>query len=122
MSQQVSNPLDPDAGFTATPSISQAANDLRLAAGEKAREIMHTAEVRASQFRQIAADKAAAIKNKAMVQAGHLRESATEQWEHTRVKAKEMHSTAEDYIREHPTKCVLAALGIGFLAGLIMRR
>ncbi len=41
--------LDPEAGFTqSTPSIGQAANDLRAAAGEKAREFVHTAEVKAS--------------------------------------------------------------------------
>ena len=38
------------------------------------------------------------------------------------MKAKELHVTAEDYIRQNPTKCVLSALGLGFLIGLIVRR
>jgi ElaB/YqjD/DUF883 family membrane-anchored ribosome-binding protein len=38
------------------------------------------------------------------------------------VKAKELQVTAEDYIRQNPTKCVISALGLGFLIGLIVRR
>ena len=129
--------LDPEAGFTpspsTTPSISQAANDLRTAAGEKARDFVHTAESKASaikdraiesaqQFKETAAEKAAALKSVATEKAQHLRESANEQWQDTRVKARELHVTAEDYIRQNPTKCVLSALGLGFLIGLIVRR
>jgi ElaB/YqjD/DUF883 family membrane-anchored ribosome-binding protein len=125
--------LDPEAGFTAAPSIAQAANDLRAAAGEKAREFVHTAETKAAeikeravgtaqQFRETAAEKAAALKSAATERAQHLKESANEQWQDTRVKAKELHVTAEDYIRQNPTKCVISALGLGFLIGLIVRR
>ena len=92
MSNPFSTPssLDPEAGFTQTPSIAQAANDLRAAAGEKAREIVHTAESKATvlkdravesaqQFRDTAAEKAAALKSAASEKAQHLKESATEQ-------------------------------------------
>lgn len=135
MSNSFSNPesLDPEAGFTKTPSIAQAANDLRTAAGEKAREFVQTAETKASafkeravdsaqQFRETATEKAAALKSAATERAHHLKESATEQWQDTRLKAKELHVTAEDYIRQNPTKCVVSALGLGFLIGLIVRR
>ena len=47
------NSLDPEAGFTQTPSVAQAANDLRTAAGEKAREFVQTAEVKASESQLI---------------------------------------------------------------------
>lgn len=136
--------LDPEAGFTQSPSVAQAANDLRAAAGEKAREFVHTAEEkaaalreravesaqqfretateRASQLKATATERAAAFKTAATDKAVHLRESATEQWQDTRVKAKEFQVTAEDYIRQNPTKCVLSALGAGFLIGLIVRR
>lgn len=114
--------LDPDAGFTESPSVSKAAQDLRQAAGDKAKEFIHSAESKASQLRQTATEKASAFKTAAAQQAGQFKDTATEQWDHTRVRAKELHGTAEDYIRENPTKCVLGALGIGFLAGLIMRR
>jgi len=122
MSNSTTDQLDPEAGFTTTPSVSQAASDLRTAAGEKAKELIHTAESKASQFRDAATAKAAAFKSAAAKQADQFKHVATEQWENTRVKAKEIHTTAEDYIRENPTKCVLGALGIGFLAGLILRR
>lgn len=129
--------LDPEAGFTpapsTTPSISQAAADLRTAAGEKAREFVHTAENKASaikeravesaqQFKDTASEKAAALKTAAAERAQQLRETANEQWQDTRVKARELQVTAEDYIRQNPTKCVLSALGLGFLIGLIVRR
>lgn len=135
MSNPFSTPdsLDPEAGFTQTPSIAQAANDLRNAASEKAREFVHTAESKATvlkdravesaqHFRDNAAERAAALKAAASEKAIHLKESATEQWQDTRVKAKEFHVTAEDYIRQNPTKCVVSALGLGFLIGLIVRR
>jgi ElaB/YqjD/DUF883 family membrane-anchored ribosome-binding protein len=135
MSNPFSTPssLDPEAGFTQTPSIGQAANDLRAAAGEKARELVQTAESKAAElkgravetaqhFREIATEKAGALKASATERAQHLRESATEQWQDTRIKARELHITAEDYIRQNPTKCVISALGLGFLIGLIVRR
>ncbi len=76
----------------------------------------------AQHFRDAATEKATALKSAAAERAQHLKESATEQWQDTRVKAKELHVTAEDYIRQNPTKCVLSALGAGFLIGLIVRR
>jgi len=127
------NSLDPEAGFSQTPSIGQAANDLRAAAGEKAREFVHTAETKATvlkeravesaqHFRDSAAEKAVALKSAATERAQHIKETANEQWQDTRVKAKELQVTAEDYIRQNPTKCVISALGLGFLIGLIVRR
>ncbi|MBX3741497.1 MAG: DUF883 family protein [Akkermansiaceae bacterium] len=139
------NNLDPEAGFTqGSPSVAQAANDLRAAAGEKVRELASTASAqasalkekavesahqfrevageKASQFKATAAEKAEALKHAASERAHQFRETATEQWEDTRVKAKELHVTAEDYIRQNPTKSVLGALGVGFLIGLILRR
>ena len=122
MSDTTSDQLDPEAGFTSTPTVGEAASDLRTAAGEKAKEIMQGAEAKANRFREVASTKATAFKDAAAKQADQFKVAATEQWENTRVRAKEFHGTAEDYIRENPTKCVLGALGIGFLAGLIMRR
>ncbi|MEI6676477.1 MAG: hypothetical protein WCO57_15005 [Verrucomicrobiota bacterium] len=136
--------LDPEVGFTARPSVAQAANDLRAAAGEKAREIaqnvstqastlkeraiesaQHFREVateKASQLKATAAEKAEELKHSATERAHRLQETAAEQWRDTRDKTKELHVTAEDYIRQNPTKCVLGALGLGLLVGLIVRR
>jgi ElaB/YqjD/DUF883 family membrane-anchored ribosome-binding protein len=123
------NSLDPQAGFTPTPSVSQAAHDLRLAAEGKIKDLAGQASALkdkalegASHLRDSAAEKASAFKNTATEKAAHFREVAQEQWYDTRDKAREVHTTAESYIREHPTKCVLGALGVGFLIGLIARR
>ncbi|NNC89660.1 MAG: DUF883 family protein [Akkermansiaceae bacterium] len=116
-----------------TPSIQKAANDLRAAATHRAQEVAHTAEERArqlkesavektQQFRDAAGERAQHLKEVAGEKAQHLKEVAGEQWEGTRVKAREVHSDAEDYIRQHPTKAVLIAAGAGLLLGLIVRR
>jgi len=121
--------LDPQAGFTPTPSVSQAAHDLRVAAEGKIKDLAGQAGVlkekaleSATQFRDMTAEKANALKASATERAAHFREVAQEQWCDTRARAREVHTTAEDYIRQNPTKCVLGALGVGFLIGLIARR
>ena len=137
MNDSFSRTLDPDAGFAPAPvptsSIAQAANDLRAAAGEKAKEIVHTAEIKAAalkdravesaqHLRATATERASAIRSSATEHAQHMRDTATEQWDHTCERAKEWHVTTEDYIRQNPTKSVLCAVGLGFLIGLIVRR
>jgi ElaB/YqjD/DUF883 family membrane-anchored ribosome-binding protein len=136
--------LDPETGFSKSPSVGQAANDLRAAAGEKAKEFAHQATDQAKvikeravesaqhlrdvatdkalAFKTAATDKAESLKQAAADKARELRLNADAQWRETRVKAKELHITTEDYIRQHPTRCVAGALGIGFLIGLIARR
>ncbi|MGA0846421.1 MAG: DUF883 family protein [Luteolibacter sp.] len=101
----------PEAGGVGHPSIAQAANELRAAAGEKAREFVQVAESKANELRE-----------RASARAQDLKESASQHWHDTRERAHDIHVSAEDYIREHPTRCVLGALAIGFLAGLIVRR
>jgi len=111
-----------------TPSVSAAASDLRSAAGDFA----STAGAQASKIKDRAVETAQALKASASEKADHYKavatdkvqhakESAQQQWGETRVKAKEIHVTAEDYIKQNPTKAVLGALGVGFLIGLIAR-
>ena len=66
---------------------------------------------KAQNFRDFAGERAATFKEEAGVK---FKQGA--------LKAKELHHTAEDYIRENPTKAVLGALGAGVIIGLIMRR
>lgn len=140
--------IDPQAG-SADPgqpnaSVAQAAKELREAAGERIHGAIHQAEEKfrdgldkareksaelrgragesARQLREVAGEKASELREQANVHAKQLRETACEQWDETRVKAKEIHVTAEDYIRQNPTQCVLGAIGIGFLIGLLVRR
>jgi len=136
------NPFSNDASASATahPSPEAAASDLRNAAadfakttGEQAKQVKARAIETASALKATAAEKADHYKAVATEKADHYKTVATEkvhqakqnaqhQWDETRVKAKEIHVTAEDYIRQNPTKAVLGALGVGFLIGLITRR
>ncbi len=124
MSNPFSTPssLDPAGSFAQPPSVSQAANDLRVAAGEKAREFVQTAEVKAAELKEKAAESVQHFKETATERANQFKANASDQWLESRVRAREIQLTAEDYIRENPTKCVLGALGVGFLIGLIVRR
>lgn len=127
----------PEAG---NPSVSAAATDLRNAAGdfakntgaqaakvkekavEKAQVLKATAVEKAEHYKAVASEKAGHYKAVATDKACEVKANAQQQYETSKVKAKEMHVTAEDYIRQNPTKAVLGALGVGFLIGLITRR
>lgn len=99
--------------------VSQAASDLRKHASDDMTDFAATqpqtvkaaAVEKAQNFRNFAGEKAAAIKQEAGVK---LKQGAE--------KAKELHTTAEDYVRENPTKAVLSAVGVGVIIGLILRR
>lgn len=132
-----SNPaaIDSDA-----PSVSAAASDLRTAAGdfakkteaqavnlkdravETAQALKANATEKAEHYKAVATEKADHYKTVATEKAHQAKESAQQQWDETSVKAKEIQVTAEDYIRQNPTKAILGALGVGFLVGLITRR
>ena len=133
------------------PSVSSAASDLRHAAGEfaknteaqavrlkdravetaqalkasateKAGQYKAVATEKAEHYKTVATEKAEHYKAVATEKVQHAKETAQQQWDETRVRAKEIQVTAEDYIRQNPTKAVLGALGVGFLVGLITRR
>ena len=72
--------------------------------------------------RDFAEDKATHLKEVAGEKAAQFKEVAEGQWEDTRDMAREAHADLEKYIRQHPTKSVLAAAGVGLLLGLIIRR
>ena len=122
-----------------SPSVSTAADDLRAAsrdmaattgaqatkvkdrAVETAQALKATATEKAEHYKAVATEKADHYKTVATEKANQAKQQAQQQWDDTRVKAKEIHVTAEDYIRQNPTKAVLGALGVGFLIGLITR-
>lgn len=132
-------PATQAAGTAHSPSVNEAASDLRAAAGdfahttgaeaaklkdralETAQAFKASATEKAEHYKTVATEKAEHYKAVAAEKAQHAKETAQHQWEETRVKAKEIHVTAEDYIRQNPTKAVLGALGVGFLIGLIAR-
>ena len=77
-----------------------AAEDLRAAAEAKAQELRAAAESKAQE----------------------LRGKAGQVYGDYSKRARTFHEEGEQYVRENPTKAVMAALGIGFVLGLIFRR
>ncbi len=43
-------------------------------------------------------------------------------WDEIKGQLDAVHREVENYIRENPTKAVLAAVGVGFVLGLLMKR
>ncbi|MDP4625387.1 MAG: hypothetical protein NWT08_09650 [Akkermansiaceae bacterium] len=99
----------------------ETANALKASATEKAEHYKTVASEKAEHYKAVATEKAEHYKTVATEKSQQAKENAQKQWDDTRVKAKEIHVTAEDYIRQNPTKAVLGALGVGFLIGLIAR-
>jgi ElaB/YqjD/DUF883 family membrane-anchored ribosome-binding protein len=69
------------------------------------------ARAAASEMRGVATEVAREIKERAGALAGKWKD-----------KARQVHKEIEHYVREHPTKSVLAAVGVGFVLGLVFRR
>ncbi|MEG1507133.1 MAG: DUF883 C-terminal domain-containing protein [Akkermansia sp.] len=130
-----------------TPSLDHAKNDLKTAATlasnavieatdvvkEQATQARQVAAGRFNQAREFAAAKVGQLRQTAGEQASHLRQYATEKaliirqkaeigWDVTSDKAKQLHKSGEEYVKENPTKSVLIALGVGFLLGSLIRR
>lgn len=51
-----------------------------------------------------------------------IKSAAADKIREGKERARQMHGSAEDYVRDHPTKCVLSAFGVGVAIGLIIRR
>ncbi len=69
------------------------------------------ARAAAEEMRDAAAEAAREFRERASGIAGEWKE-----------KAQNVHREIENYVRENPTKSVFAALGVGFVIGLIFRR
>ena len=69
------------------------------------------ARAAAAEMRDAAAEAAREFRERAGGVAGEWKE-----------KARGVQKEIEDYVRENPTKSILAAVGVGFVIGLICRR
>lgn len=81
-----------------------------------------TTSSKATELRNAATEKARVAAQSMQNKATHLKNTASEKYEQGKAKAKDVHATSEDYVREHPTRCVLGAFGVGLLIGLLARR
>jgi ElaB/YqjD/DUF883 family membrane-anchored ribosome-binding protein len=91
--------------------VQAAADDFKAAASAKAEEIRRAAEQKAEQLRAQAEAKAR-----------EFRDTAGHTWDDARTKAKTWQTEGEAYVRDHPAQAVLAALGAGFVLGLLLRK
>lgn len=110
---------DPTEGFS---PAQQAAAELRVAAQERGAELKQAAAEKTAAIQETATDKIRAIKDTAADQAIQLRDAASERLIEGKVRAQELHTSFEDYVRANPTRSVLTAVGVGFIIGLISRR
>ena len=69
------------------------------------------ARAAAAEMRDAAAEAAREFRERAGGVAGEWKD-----------KARDVQKEIEDYVREHPAKSILAAVGVGFVIGLIFRR
>ncbi|MBK1790216.1 DUF883 family protein [Persicirhabdus sediminis] len=90
---------------------SDKAHELKASAAERAAHLKAIAEERSQHARAVAAERTA-----------QLKQVSNEKIQQSRVKARECHASTEEYIRQHPTKSVLTALGVGFVVGLLIRK
>ncbi len=95
----------------AKASAMKAAEELRAVAAAKANEFRHAAEQRAQQ-----------IKHGAEEAGQQFRDYADKAWEETRTQTKDFAAEAEKFAREKPIQALLAAFGVGFLVGVILKR
>lgn len=100
----------------------QAAEELKAAAALKAQQLREAAGQSAARFRETAAETTKKLRETAEERAVRAREYANQQWQSARTYAKDWQEQGEAYVRENPAKAVLAALGVGFVLGLIFRR
>jgi len=117
--------------FTATATRSaqelkseaqHAAHDIAQTTRDEANRLKSEVTHAAQTVRHDAAQKASEFKSEVSEKADVLRQAAAQQLHATGERAKELHATSENYIRQNPTQSLLAAVGVGFLLGLMLRR
>lgn len=102
--------------------VAQQADYARQAAAGRFSQAREFAASKVSQIRRVAGVQATQIRNYAAEKASIVRQKASEGWDETRDKAKQLHESGEEYVKAHPTKSVLIALGVGMVLGCLLRR
>ena len=76
---------------------------------------MDTIQGRAGEVVDDLKAKAAAVGDEAKAQAAVA-------YDHARQRARSLFADGEEYVRQNPRESLLAAVGAGFVAGLLIRR
>ena len=82
---------------------------------------MAAAENKLESNRAQAQRAAEALESATAKVAEDYRDEADKSWDETKERVRTWQEDGEDYVRENPIKAVFAALGIGFVLGLIVR-
>lgn len=114
--------LAADAVSEAAGVVTQQALHVRKAASGRFSQAREFAAEKVGQIRKVAGVQAAQIRAYATEKASIVRQRASEGWDDTCDKAKEFHKSGEEYVKAHPTKSVLIALGVGVVLGALLRR
>ena len=132
MNEPIPTQSDPQTGSART-----AAANPKVSAAAKAQQLTRTAAERTQELRkagvreQALREKLRRLENlerevdrRATSEAvsdtlAHLSDAS---WDEIKDQLDGLHQEAERYIRENPTKSVLAAAGVGFVLGLLMKR
>ncbi len=116
MSDQTQSPY----GSPATDSDPFAA--AKASAMKAADELRNVASAKAQEFRQAAEQRAQQIKQSATHATDQVRDYADKAWSETRAHTKDLAAEAEKFAREKPLHALLAAFGVGFMVGVILKR
>ncbi len=84
----------------------------------KSDDSKHHLESSQEHFRAAAAD----VRDAAAEAAREIKDRASEVAGEWKGKARDWQEDAEHYVRKHPAKSVLAAVGVGFVIGLLCRK
>ncbi|WP_166443004.1 DUF883 family protein [Phragmitibacter flavus] len=129
MSDETQHPFEPaaetpgtDPFAAAKASAKKAAEELRAAATAKAQEFRGVASAKAQEFRGAAEQKAHEFRETAGEKAHQVKDYADKTWTDARSQALDYTAEAERYTREKPLQALLAALGVGIILGVILKK
>lgn len=116
-----------------TQSNQQGRKGSAASASAKAQELSRTAAEKSQELRKAAVrEQALREKMRRLESVGReldrlpagetLANLSDANWEEIKEQLDKLHSEAESYIRDNPTKSVLTAAGVGFVLGLLMKR
>ena len=84
-------------------------------------EFYQTASGRLDKAREKAAVIADEVRAKATAAAGEVKAQAGVAYDQARERARSLREDGEEYVRQNPRECVVAALCAGFIVGLLIR-
>jgi len=108
--------------MTEENKTSQGGGSTQGGAGQSSSAIPAEAAGKLESSRAHVKQAAGDLKSAAGAVAEEYRGKAEQAWGDARERVRTFQEDSEEYVRENPTKAVVAALGLGFVLGLIFRK